>query len=82
MAWAETAPSPQVGRIAKAESERARRGGTGLIRVWVHFVVVTLARSAAVFSKVFVFSSLPIRKVLVLPLTEAKKSKIFLSVFL
>ena len=31
------------------------------------FVVGPLARSAAVWRKVFVFSSLPIRKVLVLP---------------
>ena len=36
-----------------------------------------LARSAAVFYKPFVFSSLPIRKGLVLPLTEAQKVKIF-----
>ena len=37
------------------------------------FVVGPLARTAAVWSKVFVFSSLPIRKVLVLPFREGRQ---------
>ena len=49
-----------------AEAIRGFDSGFGL-----DFVVGPLARSAAVWRKYFVFSSLPIRKVLVLPLAEA-----------
>ena len=50
-----------------AEAIRGLDSGFGL-----GFVVGSLARSAAVWCKAFVFSSLPIRKVLVLPFREGR----------
>ena len=71
-------PQPRGVVTRRAVAQRRSRAG-GLTRPWAEairgfdsgfglgFVVGPLARSAAVCSKSFVFSSLSIRKVLVLP---------------
>ena len=67
-------PQPRGAVTRRAVAQRRSRAG-GLTRRWAEairgfglgFVVGPLARSAAVWRKMFVFSSLPIRKVLVLP---------------
>ena len=67
-------PQPRGAVTRRAVAQRRSRA-SGLTRPWAEairgfglgFVADPLARSAAVWRKSFVFSSLPIRKVLVLP---------------
>ena len=78
-------PEPQPwGAVTRRAVAQRRSRASGLTRplakairgfdsgFGVDFVVGPLARSAAVWCKAFVFSSLPIRKVLVLPFREGR----------